>query len=976
MNISELQAYEVLEERTLSDIHSVGYRLRHKKSGARIAVIANDDENKVFYIGFRTPPENSTGVPHIIEHTVLCGSEKYPVKDPFVELVKGSLNTFLNAMTYPDKTIYPVASCNDADFQNLMDVYMDAVLHPNIYRYREIFAQEGWHYELAGADEALTINGVVYNEMKGAFSSPEDILGDEIVSAMFPDTVYANNAGGDPEHIPELSYEEYLDFHRKYYHPSNSYIYLYGNMDVAEKLKWLDEQYLCAYEQQEIHSQIGMQEPFFAPREIIREYPVSSGEKEEDNTYLSYNVAVGTLLDTRLYQALDILNYALVSSPGAPVKQALLDAGIGRDISCDQDYGTLQMVFSIVAKNTNLSEKERFVSVIREALEAQVRDGIDKKALLAGINSAEFRFREADYGQFPKGLLYGIQCLDSWLYDDEHPFLHLDALSVYRFLKGQAEKGGYFEELVQKYFLDNTHMAVVAAVPKKGLGAVREAEREKKLAEYKNSLTGEEIRCLVEDTERLRRYQEEPSPKEELEKIPMLRREDLGKEAAPLCNRIVQSGETTLVHHELDTNGIDYLTLFFDIHDFKTEELPYLGILKSVLGYVDTAEYSYAEFANEINILTGGVGSSVGIYPSVRDRDRLGLFFEIRAKALPTQLSDAMHLAEQMILTSKLTDGKRLYEILGEIRSGLQAALNSYGHIVAHTRAMSYLSRTAYYQDAVGGIAAYRLIADYERHFEEKKDTLIAKLQELSRRIFTRDRLLVGITCESGDFAAVQRAVEALKTKLPAPEKPVAARELPPVELSLRNEGFMDASQVQYVARAGNYAAHGYQYHGALRILRVILGYEYLWANIRVKGGAYGCMNQYMRNGDTYFVSYRDPNLAATNEVYEGIPTYVGEFEADEREMTKYIIGTVSDLDMPLGPRAKGARSMTAYLQELTYEEIQKERDEIIGATQEDIRALKGLLASVLSDGALCVVGGEDALRKNAEMFENLEAIS
>lgn len=974
MHISELAAYEILEEKELSDIHSTGYRLRHKKSGARITVILNDDENKVFYIGFRTPPKNSTGVPHIMEHSVLCGSEKYPLKDPFVELVKGSLNTFLNAMTYPDKTLYPVASCNDTDFDNLMDVYMDAVLHPNIYKYREIFEQEGWHYELEEADAPLTVNGVVYNEMKGAFSSPDDMLGDEIVGALFPDTVYAHNAGGDPKHIPELSYEEYLEFHRKYYHPSNSYIYLYGDMDIAKKLQWLDEQYLSGYESRETDSAIPLQKPFAQMKEVIREYPVATGETEENQTYLSYNVAAGTLLDATLYQALDILDYALVSAPGAPVKKALLEAGIGKDISGGHDYGTRQMVCSIVAKNTNLCEKERFLAVIFETLRQQVRDGIDKQALRAGISSLEFRFREADYGQFPKGLLYGIICMDSWLYDEEKPFLHLEALSVYRYLKEQIDTG-YFEDLVQKYFLDNPHAALVAAVPKKGLAAERDEALRQKLAAYKASLSEEQKRELMERTKRLREYQDAPTAKEDLAKLPMLKRGDLKKKAAPLCNQVVMAQETVIVHHPMYANGIDYLTFLFDIRDWKPEELAYLGILKNVLGYVDTEQHDYAALANEINQKTGGIGSSIGIYPHVKERDAIGLFYEVRVKTLAEGLADAMRLTKELLLTSKLTDEKRLYEILGELKSRLALAVSSYGHIVASTRATSYFSRAGYYQDALGGIAGYRVIADYEEHFEEKKVELIEKLQEMVRRIFTRDRLMVSVTCEEKDFADVVHAVEELRAELYEPQADGIGA-LPEVSYEIRNEGFMDASQVQYVARAGNYAAHGYAYHGALRILKVIMGYEYLWSNVRVKGGAYGCMNQYLRNGDVYFVSYRDPNLAATNEVYEKIPDYVRNFMADEDEMTKYIIGTVSDLDAPLNPSAKGARSMTAYLQGLTYEEIQKERDEILGASDADIRAFGGLLEAVLSDGAFCVVGGEEVLRRNSEMFLHLEPVT
>ncbi|MFR4352869.1 MAG: insulinase family protein [Roseburia sp.] len=986
MKFSDLQAYELLEERALSDIHSTGYIFRHKKSGARVTAILNDDENKVFYIGFRTPPEDSTGVPHIIEHTVLCGSEKYPVKDPFVELVKGSLNTFLNAMTYPDKTVYPVASCNETDFQNLMSVYMDAVLHPNIYKYEEIFRQEGWHYELEDKEAPITINGVVYNEMKGAFSSPDDVMQREILNSLFPDTAYCNESGGNPECIPDLTYEAYLDFHRRYYHPCNSYIYLYGNLDLAEKLRWMDEEYLGKYEEIALDSSIKMQTPFARPVEIAKEYSIAASETEEDNTYLSYNMVVGTVLDEKLYQAFGVLDYALLSAPGAPLKQALLDEGIGKDIVGGYDNSTLQPIFSVVAKNTNLSEKEHFLAVIRDTLQGQVKRGIDKKALLAGISSLEFRFREADFGQFPKGLLYGIQCLDSWLFDDMEPFLHLEALDTYRFLKEQVETD-YFERLVEKYLLDNPHASVVTAIPKRGLNAKREEELVKKLSDYKASLSDKEIEKLITDTVHLREYQEEPSPKEALLKLPMLKREDLKKNAASLFNHPVEFDGTTLVHHEMYANGIDYLTLLFDIRDIALEELPYVGILKAVLGYVDTESYRYAELANEINIHTGGIGSSIGIYPKVRQTGNVGVFdssgvenemevtYEIRTKVLAEKLPDAMRLIREIICTSKISDEKRLYEILAQAKSRLQVGLSAAGHSVAATRAMSYFSRAASYQDATGGIACYRVIADYEAHFEEKKSELIAKLQALVCRIFAADRMMVGITCEQQHFVAVKEQVAGLKEKLPASCGAEGKRALPAWAPDLKNEGFMDASQVQYVARAGNYASHGYSYHGALKILKVIMEYDYLWSNIRVKGGAYGCMNNYMRNGDTYFVSYRDPNLSATNDIYRQIPVYIENFTADERDMTRYIIGTVSDMDTPLNPSAKGARSMTAYLQGLTSEDIQRERDQVLGASQEDIRALREMIASVLSDGAFCAIGNEENLTREKELFHSLESL-
>ena len=850
-----------------------------------------------------------------------------------------------------------------------MSVYMDAVFHPNIYKYQEIFKQEGWHYELESEDDPVTINGVVYNEMKGAFSSPDDVLSRQIMTSLFPDTTYANVSGGDPLHIPELTYEEYLDFHRRYYHPCNSYIYLYGDMDVAEKLAWMDEAYLGKYETIGLDSEIKLQKSFEKPIEVTHKYSISSTESEENNTYLSYNTVIETALDEKLYLAFDILDYALVSAPGAPLKQALIDAGIGSEITGGYDSGTLQPTFSVIAKNTNPQEKEHFLAVIRETLEGLVKNGLNKKSLLAGINSSEFRYREADFGHFPKGLLYGIQCLDSWLYDDMRPFLHLEALDTYRFLKEQVETD-YFEQLIQKYLLNNKHASVVIIEPEKGLNAKNEAALEKKLAEYKAGLSEDEIRKLIADTKHLKEYQETPSPKEDLEKIPMLARSDMKKEAAPFYNTELSVKGIPVVHHDIYSNGIIYLTMLFDIAHVPAEDIPYLGVLKAVLGYVDTKNYSYADFANEVNIHTGGISSTIGVYPGVKDKDDYQVKFEVRTKALYDKLPEAATLMKEMLFTSNIDDEKRLYEIIAELKSRLQVSISSAGHSVASTRAMTYFSKAAAYKDT---ITFYETLCDLEAHFDERKEALTAKLKEMVSSIFTKEHLLVSVTCEKDGVSIVEAELEKFIPMLYETSGEEKRAKIVPVR---KNEGFMDASQVLYVARAGNFRAHGFDYHGALRILKVIMEYDYLWINIRVKGGAYGCMNGYMKNGDTYFVSYRDPNLEKTNEIYDGIPAYIEHFTADERDMTKYIIGTISDMDVPMNPSTKGDRSMAAYLQNISYEEIQKERDQVIGATQEDIRGLRDMIAAVLAENNLCVVGNEETLQECAEMFGELKHLN
>ncbi len=968
MNLSNCTAYEVLEEKKLDDIQSMGYLLRHKKSGARISLISNEDENKVFYIGFRTPSLDSTGAAHILEHSVLCGSQKFPVKDPFVELVKSSLNTFLNAMTYPDKTIYPVASCNDKDFQNLMEVYLDAVLYPNIYQHREIFGQEGWHYEMEDMESPLTINGVVYNEMKGAFSSPDEVLSRAIMSTLYPDTSYSFESGGDPEVIPELSYEQFLAFHQKYYHPINSYIYLYGNMDMEEKLNWMDREYLSKFEAIEVDSQVKEQRPFDKMREVEIPYNIASGESLEDNTYLSYNVSTGSILDKTLYVAFDILDYALLSAPGAPLKQALLDAKIGKDIMASFDNYTLQPMLSVVAKNSNMKRKEEFIEIIQNVLKEQVEKGINKKSLRAGLNSFEFRYREADYGQFPKGLLFGIKCLDSWLYDDSKPFLHLEELEIIEFLKQQVETG-YFEKLVQEYLLDNTHAAVVIARPEYGLNARREEALAKKLQEYRESLSMEERQEIVSFTHHLRQYQEEPSSQEDMDKLPALTRQDIKKEGEKLYIREKYVDDTLLLCHDIDTNGIAYFSLMFDVTDLPEEKIPYLGILKSVLGYVDTKTYTFSELANEINLHTGGIFSNIGIYPHVNG-ESISLKYEVKVKALYHEIPRTMEIIREILSLSSFQGQERLYEIIAELKSRLQMNLSSAGHSISSMRAMSYFSESAKYTDMTQGIEFYQLVKELEEHFEEKKEALSEILMGLAEEIFCKENLMFSIGAQKQGMEQIEREVGALKKIL---HEKYQGQEPEPLQLVKKNEGFLDASQVQYVSRAGNFCREGYEYTGALRILKVLLSYDYLWLNVRVKGGAYGCMSGFTRNGNGYFTSYRDPHLARTNEVYEGIPEYLEQFTAEEKEMTKYIIGTFSAVDAPLTPAAKTGRSATAYLTGVTEDMLKKERAETLNATQEDIRSLAGIVRAVLKENAFCVIGNEQKLTEEKELFQELK---
>lgn len=963
--LADMPAYELVMEENLEELKSYGLVLNHKKSGARVIVLSNDDDNKVFSIGFRTPPTDSTGVAHIIEHTVLCGSKKFPAKDPFVELVKGSLNTFLNAMTYPDKTLYPIASYNEKDFHNLMEVYLDAVFYPNIYKKEEIFKQEGWHYELDDLDGEIRYNGVVYNEMKGAFSSPEQQLYRLIQHSLYPDTAYGTESGGDPDCIPDLTYEDYLNFHRRYYHPANSYIYLYGDVDIEEKLDWMDQEYLSHFDKITIDSVIHKQSPFTQMQEITEYYPIAEEESSEEKTYLSYNVSIGTSLDRKIYLAFQVLDYVLLDAPGAPLKQALLDAGIGQDIISSFDNGMLQPCLSVIAKNTEEDKKEKFLQVIKDNLTEIVNHGIDHKALKAGINYYEFKYREADFGAFPKGLMYGIQILDSWLYDDTKPFIHIRANDTFDFLKKQVGTN-YFEELISEYLLNNTHASLVVVKPRQGLTTIKEEAVRKKLADYKESLSKEELLALIEDTRNLNKYQEEPSSREDIEKIPLLNREDIEREARSICNEEKEEAGIKVLHHNVFTNGIGYMKLLLDVKNIPLEKVPYLGLLTTVLGYVDTKKHSFLDFSNEVNIHTGGIFVAVNTYGRYKNTDDFSAMFEVKAKALYEELPAAFELISEMIHETDLTDEKRLYEILLEVRSRLHMKMNSSGHLIAASRAASYHSPSAFFDELTSGISFYGFIDDLIVNFEDKKAELVKKLQELMGEIFIKENLLVSYTADEEGYHAFAKEIGSFADKLSTEPVKNITNEIRPAK---KNEGFKTSSQVQYVARSGNFIRAGYEYTGALKVLRTILNYDYLWINLRVKGGAYGCMSGFSYTGSSYLVSYRDPHLKETNDIFEKTEEYVKNFNADERDMTKYIIGTISGVDTPLTPSARGTVSLSAYLSGITQADLQKERDQILSANIESIRSLSGIVKSVIDDGSICVIGNEQKIGENKELF-------
>ena len=962
-------AYEVIKEENIPDISSKGILLKHKKSGAHVALLINDDNNKVFDIAFRTPPKDSTGVAHIIEHTVLCGSEKFPLKDPFVELAKGSLNTFLNAMTYPDKTMYPVASCNDTDFRNLMEVYLDSVFYPNIYKNRRIFEQEGWHYHLENKDEPLAYNGVVYNEMKGVYSSADAVLESTVLKNLFPDTTYGLESGGDPDVIPQLTYEQYLDFHRTYYHPSNSYIFLYGNMDMEERLDWIDREYLCRFDAKEADSAIEYQKPFARVKTVRGTYPVLDNEPVNGNTYLNMSVVTGDYSDITESAALNILTYVLLDAPGAPLKKALIDAGVGKDVSGSFNDGILQPYFSVDVKYANASDISKFKRVIRETLTKLADEGLDEKALRAAIHYYEFRFREADYSVYPKGLIYIMSAFDSWLYDENRPFDCLKELSVYDELKAKIGTG-YYENIIRERILKNKHKVYTVLRPQRKMAAKREEELAEKLQAYKESLSEAEIQNIIDETAALEEYQKRADTPEVLEKLPVLSVSDIDAET-PIRIRTEEkaAGDIKVLHHKYDTRGISYLTLLFAVDDVPQDLLPYMGMLRSVLGYVNTENYSYSELSNEINSKTGGIDCGLSVY--AKEGGKTGKFFGIKTKYLDAECAFAVDMIREILLTSKVDDLKRLKEIVISKKAYLQEYIPAAGHISAVSKASAGISDMDDWQEKISGASYYRFVEQLFENFEERGSEFSEKLKKLIGHIFRKDNLTVSVTAGDAGYEKLSDALPSFTDRLCGKSEEFVKEEFTPYDVS---DAVMTAGQVQYVASAGNFKNSGYEYTGVLNVLRTMLNYDYLWKNLREKGGAYGCMSAFKRTGDAYLVSYRDPHLANTLKVYEALADYLDKYDADEKTMSKYIIGTISALDTPMNAKAKGELALTAYFAGLSEEDFQKERDEILKARAADIRGLSSLIRDCFDGRHICVFGSEAAIKKHEDIFDNIEA--
>lgn len=957
----------LLEQKEIEEVKGIGALWEHEKSGARLFHISSEDDNKVFSVSFRTPPADDTGLPHILEHSVLCGSRKFPLKEPFVELVKGSLNTFLNAMTFPDKTMYPVASRNDQDFKNLVDVYLDAVFFPNIHNNPWTLKQEGWHYELDSLDGELTYNGVVYNEMKGVFSSPDALLEQEIFATLFPDTPYGKESGGDPEKIPQLTQADFEKFHQTYYHPSNSFFYLYGDMNLDEYLQFFNEEYLGKFEKEKINSEIERQASFASPKEAMIEYPISEEDDPEGKTIFTLNWVTDTEQDITLAMGLDLLCHILLETSASPLRKALQDAGIAKEISGDFQDSLLQPVFSVTATFGKKEKKEEFVQVIFDTLKKLAAEGLSRDLVMASLHRQEFALREGVTGSTPKGLIYGIRCMNTWLYEKD-PADSLQYEVALKSIKEGVERG-FFENLIQRFLLENSHQALVWALPSPGLLERKEKENVQKLSELKASFSKEELEVIISETEELNLRQETPDPIENLNTIPLLKRSDMKREADfPEWKETALSNQSVLLEQQLFTGKILYFSLSFDGKKIPQEDLGYFHLLSYLLGKVSTENYHYEDLSNKVNQRSGGMSFSLYGWGKKGEENSFNPRFTLKTKALSEDISSLTQLIQEILTRSRFDEEKRIRDLISESRARMESSMSDAGQQIAIGRINAMLSAQGAY-NYYGQLPLYQFIKNLDENFEDEKTTLFEKLKEVYGKIFSTENLVINVTGDQEELEIWKSLIPGLLNSL---FKESFVQEEYKFPILPKTEGIFTSSKVQYVVQGFNYRKLGQEFNGIYKVMETILRYDYLWNRIRVQGGAYGAAARFERNGGAIFSSYRDPNLAETLEVYQGIGNYLRNFAPDEREMTKYVIGTVSGLDTPLTPSMKSDLVLSAYFSEVTAEDIQRERIQVLEVTAEQIRETASWIDQGIEENMYCIFGNEDKIKTEKGRFERI----
>jgi presequence protease len=956
--------YRLVEKKFVKEVNAECYLFEHIKSGAHVLKIAADDPNKTFSIAFRTLPVSDCGTPHIMEHSVLNGSKNFPVKSPFDVLSKGSLNTFLNAMTADDFTVYPVASMNEKDYFNLMHVYLDAVFNPLLYTDQRILMQEGWHYELTDKNAPLEYKGVVYNEMKGAYSNPERELGYQIQKNLFPDNAYRFSSGGYPSEIPTLTYQDFINFHKKYYHPSNSYIFLYGNGDLGKELAFIDKEYLSKYDKTESPVTLKENPPFAATKEVSGFYPVIEGAPTADQTYLTMNWVIGKGSDPAVVMALDVLSDVLVNQESAPVRKALQEAGIGKDVYA-YSQNMQQNVFSIFVQNANPADKDKFKKVVMDALAKVCAQKIDRETLEGSLNRMAFRLREGDDAQ--KGLSYNMRIMTGWMNTND-PFPSLEYEKQLATLN-KAIDNTYLEDIIKKDLIDNTYSLLLTLEPKPGLEKENARKITDELAARKKAMTPAEIDTVVKKTNELIAYQQREDSPAALATIPMLKLSDIEKKAAWYDVTKKQIAGVSNLYHKEFTNNIVYLNLWFDMRTVPEDKIPYISLLTNLLGKMDAGTLDYEKLDKALNINTGGFDASISAYLPGHNDNNLLPEFRVQMKTSNDKLDTAMSLLSTILTGTRFDNKDRLLELLKRHQSQVESNMMQNGYGVANTRLESYYSKRGVLADKTRGMDYYWFITDLTNGFKNNADSVIATLKQVYASLLTRKNLTVGVTCGDEDFEAYSGKFESFAAAIP--DKTVALTTWK-LAFSPKDEGILTTSKVQYVLQGFDYNNLGIKWDGKWNVLSQILSTDYLQTRLRVIGGAYGGFCNIIKNGTICLASYRDPNLSETLNNYKGAVDYLNKFEADSTTMTRYIIGTIANLDSPLTPSEKGELAFKRSFENVTPEEVQADRDAVLATTAADIRGMSSVIAKILDQKVYCVYGSNEKIKENKTLFKNL----
>ncbi|EFI41530.1 insulinase family protein [Peptoniphilus sp. oral taxon 386] len=956
--------YKLLNEEYISEVASTARVYEHKSTKAKILTLSNNDENKAFGIGFRTIPTDATGVAHIVEHCVLSGSRKYKTREPFMDLIKSSMQTFLNAMTFPDKTIYPVSSRNKKDFYNLMDVYLDSVFYPRMYEKKEIFLQEGWHYELENKEAPLKYNGVVYNEMKGVYSDPQNIVSDAITFNLHKNSSYGIDSGGDPKDIPNLTYENFLAFHKKFYHPSNSYIYLYGDLDMEEALDYIDREYLSNFEYKKINSEIILNDPIQKQERVTETYSVSENELGENKDFLGYSWCLGNADNQLDLFMRNFLAELLIDSNSSPIKTALLQNGFAEDVYAETSTSKA-LDLSIVAKNTDSSKINEFKSIIENCLRKVVENGIDKNLLEATLNKFEFAFREG--GGTQRSIIYYIRALNLWLYD----LSPIDGLKANDLINEIREKinSNFIEDYIEKKLLNNNYSILISVVPEVNKSVIEENECAKKLEAYKKTLSDEELENIIKQHQELIEFQMTEDSEEDKNTIPSLELSDIKDGITHIPHEIYDEKHAKLLFNEQFTNEISYITLSFDIAHISQDKLKDMSIMTDLIGKLSTEKYNYHCLDSEIYKTMGGFVINPTTYKDYSTKNNFSPRLNLSFKTLDVNFEKSVQLVEEIINSTTFDDKNRIRELLLMEKSSDEATILQNGHNIVMETVKSYFSRQAAYNAQLNGLENYFYLSDLINNFEEEFEKFKVSLIELKKLVFNKNNLVINYTGSRKSLEINKKYILELAEKLDDSKYEISEFEMEPTP---KNQAFTTSAGVQYVSKGYDIEALGEEYSGILTVLGSILSTNYLHYNIRAKGGAYGAGVKFTMSSDMMSYSYRDPHLKNTIDVYDNMYKFLEELTLSTSELKNFIIGSVNSFDPLLSPSAKGDINLVRYLSNITEEKLSKHKKEALSATLEDLKKFAPLIKKAMDKNYLCVIGGEEKIKEHSDLFNEI----